>query len=184
LGVVARPNFPEHDRVLGIDPGTAVTGFGVILRTGMDDVRLVECGAIRTSINRGLPQRIREIFEAVGELVDRHRPVTVAVERVFQGKNARSALTLGHSRGAAILAVALRDIEIAEYAPRQIKKAVTGVGNATKEQVGFMVMRHLRLGEPPSPADAADGVAVALCHSMIGGPSPRILRSSPMEVRP
>ena len=93
----------------------------------------------------------------------------MAVEEVFQGRNVRSALTLGHARGAVVLAASLADVEVAEYAPRQIKKAVVGTGNATKDQVAFMVMRHLRLTEAPKPADAADGVAIALCHSMIGG---------------
>ena len=168
MGVPGGPSPDGAVRVLGIDPGTAVTGFGVIARRDIHDVRLVECGAIRTSAGQSLALRIREIFEAVTELIERYRPATMAVEEVFQGKNARSALTLGHARGAIILAASLQDVHVAEYAPRQIKKAVVGTGNATKDQVGFMTMRHLRLSEPPSPADAADGVAVALCHSMIG----------------
>ena len=90
------------------------------------------------------------------------------VEDVFQGKNVQSALKLGHARGAILLAAALGEIPIAEYSPREIKKAVVGNGNATKEQVGFMVQQQLRLKDPPSPADAADGVAVALCHCVMG----------------
>jgi crossover junction endodeoxyribonuclease RuvC len=88
---------------------------------------------------------------------------------VFQGKNVRSALTLGHARGAILLAAALQDLPIAEYSPREIKKAVVGTGDATKEQVGYMVQRHLRLKSPPAPADAADGAAVALCHCFVSG---------------
>jgi crossover junction endodeoxyribonuclease RuvC len=154
--------------VLGVDPGTAVTGFGVVSRLGVGDVRLVECGVIRTSAGEPLAQRIREIYLEIEALLDRHRPFAVSVENVFQGKNAKSALTLGHARGAILLAAALRGLPIAEYAPREVKKAVVGTGDATKEQVGFMVKQQLRLREAPSPADAADGVAAALCHCLMG----------------
>jgi len=154
--------------VLGIDPGTAVTGYGVVRRRGGGGVSLVECGVIRTSQREPLPQRIREIFEGVDALLVRHRPYAVSVEDVFQGKNARSALTLGHARGAILLAASLRGVPIAEYAPRQVKKAVVGTGSATKEQVAFMVKQQLRLSEAPAPADAADGVAAALAHCVIG----------------
>jgi crossover junction endodeoxyribonuclease RuvC len=93
----------------------------------------------------------------------------MVVEDVFQGKNVRSALTLGHARGAILLAGALKNLTIAEYSPREIKKAVVGTGSATKDQVGFMVQKHLRLKNPPSPADAADGVAAALCYCFVSG---------------
>jgi crossover junction endodeoxyribonuclease RuvC len=123
---------------------------------------------IRTSPSEPLAIRIREIYDAVVELIDRHRPAAVSVEDVFHGKNAQSALKLGHARGAILLAAAHHDLIIAEYAPRQIKNAVVGTGNATKDQVGFMVKQQLRLKEAPAPADAADGVAAALCHCLIG----------------
>ena len=123
---------------------------------------------IRTSASRPLATRIREIYDGVLGLIDRHEPFALSVEEVFHGKNAKSALTLGHARGAILLAAAHRDLVIAEYAPRQIKKAVVGTGNASKDQVGFMVKQQLRLAEEPKPADAADGVAAALCHCMIG----------------
>ncbi|HSM60510.1 MAG TPA: crossover junction endodeoxyribonuclease RuvC [Longimicrobiales bacterium] len=154
--------------VLGIDPGTAVTGYGVVARRGPGAVSLLECGVIRTSPGEPLAGRIREIFEEVEKLLERHHPAAVAVESVFQGKNARSALTLGHARGAILLAAALRDLPIAEYTPGEIKKAVVGTGQATKEQVGFMVMQQLRLREAPAPADAGDGVATALAHCLLG----------------
>tara|TARA_B100000945_G_scaffold123910_1_gene98374 strand:- start:95 stop:448 length:354 start_codon:yes stop_codon:yes gene_type:complete len=112
--------------------------------------------------------RIREIYDAVFALIGRHEPDAVSVETVFQGKNAQSALKLGHARGAILLAAAHHEVMIAEYAPRQIKKAVTGTGNATKDQVGFMVQQQLKLKKIPTPADAADGVAAALCHCMVG----------------
>ena len=154
--------------VLGIDPGTAVTGYGVVTRAALGAVVLRECGVIKTSPELPLFERIRDIYDATVVLIDRHRPFAVSVEDVFQGKNAQSALKLGHARGAILLAVAHAGVELAEYAPREIKKAVVGNGNATKEQVGYMVQQHLRLKTPPSPADAADGVAAALCHCMIG----------------
>jgi crossover junction endodeoxyribonuclease RuvC len=154
--------------VLGIDPGTAATGYGVVQVHGRSRVSLVECGVIRTSPGEPLPTRIREIYDAVSSLIERHRPAVVSVEDVFHGKNAQSALKLGHARGAILLAAAHHDLMIAEYAPRQIKKAVVGTGNATKDQVGFMVKEQLRLREIPTPSDAADGVAAALCHCLIG----------------
>jgi crossover junction endodeoxyribonuclease RuvC len=154
--------------ILGVDPGTAVTGFGVVRRLAAGGVSLVECGVIRTSSGRPLPDRIREIYLEIAGLIERHQPFAMSVENVFQGKNARSALTLGHARGAILLAGALKDLPIAEYAPREIKKAVVGTGNATKDQVGFMVKQQLRLKEAPTPADASDGVAAALAHCLMG----------------
>jgi len=155
-------------RILGIDPGTAITGFGVVERRPDRSVRLLECGVIRTSAGEPLSDRIREVHDGVVGLIDRHRPHTMSVEDVFQGRNVRSALTLGHARGVIILAGSLGDVEIAEYTPAEIKKAVVGHGSATKQQVGFMVMKQLRLKEAPTPADAADGVAAALCHCLKG----------------
>lgn len=165
---MARPERTDQVLVLGIDPGTAVTGYGVVARRGDGAVSLVECGVIRTSAGRPLAERIKEIYLGIDVLLDRHRPFAVSVENVFQGKNVHSALTLGHARGAILLAAALRELIIAEYAPREIKKAVVGTGNATKEQVAFMVKHQLRLKEAPSPADASDGVAAALCHCLVG----------------
>jgi crossover junction endodeoxyribonuclease RuvC len=145
-----------------------VTGYGVVARAAGGAVTLRECGVIRTSSGRALSERIREIYDATRDLIERHRPFAVSVEDVFQGKNVQSALKLGHARGAILLAAAHAEVTIAEYAPRQIKKAVVGNGNATKDQVGFMVQRQLMLKEAPSPADAADGVAAALCHCLMG----------------
>lgn len=162
------PLSPDARVVLGIDPGTAVTGYGVVARTPDGRVRLLECGVIRTSSGKALPERIREVHDGVEELLDRHRPHAAAVEDVFQGKNVRSALTLGHARGAILVAITRREVALAEYTAPEIKKAVAGTGKATKEQVAYMVQQLLRLKEPPSPHDAADGVAAALCHCMIG----------------
>lgn len=154
--------------VLGVDPGTAITGYGVVrVRHGTPPV-LVECGVIRTRAREPLPDRVRTIFEGVCEILDRTRPDVLSVERVFQGKNAHSALTLGHARGAILLAGSLREVRIAEYSAREIKKAVTGHGGATKDQVAFMVQQQLRLKTRPTPSDAADGVAAALSHCLLG----------------
>jgi crossover junction endodeoxyribonuclease RuvC len=151
-------------RVVGIDPGTSATGYGVLERSSEGRIALLECGVFRTSARTPLYRRIREIYEGIDRVIESFAPDVVSVEAVFQGKNARSALVLGHARGAILLAASLRDIEIAEYAPREIKKAVVGRGSATKEQVAYMVQERLRLKAPPSPSDAADGVAAALCH--------------------
>lgn len=155
--------------VLGVDPGTAVTGYGVVVRRSDGMLGLRECGVLRTSPSRTLAERLRDLFSGMQELVERFQPGAVAVEDVFQGKNVRSALTLGHTRGAILLAAALVEVPVAEYTPREVKKAVVGRGDATKDQVAFMVQKHLRLKAPPEPADAADGVALALCHWLMEG---------------
>ncbi|HZD03644.1 MAG TPA: crossover junction endodeoxyribonuclease RuvC [Longimicrobiales bacterium] len=158
----------EPEVILGIDPGTACTGYGVVARASGGAVSLMECGVIRTSAADPLAHRVRDIYEGIVDLIDRHRPVAVSVEDVYHGRNAHTALTLGHTRGVILLAAALRDVPIAEYTAVEIKKAVVGTGKATKGQVGFMVQQQLRLKTAPTPSDAADGVAAALCHCMAG----------------
>jgi crossover junction endodeoxyribonuclease RuvC len=148
--------------VLGIDPGTAVTGYGVVALEGRTTT-LVECGVIRTTARDPLPTRLHEVHEGVRELIARHRPDTMAIEDVFFAKNVRTTVVLGHARGVILLAAQQAGLVIHEYPPAEIKKAITGRGAATKEQVQFMVARLLRLKHPPQPADAADGVAAALC---------------------
>lgn len=150
--------------ILGIDPGTAVTGYGVV-RVGRSP-ELVECGVIRTKADRPLPERLREIAEGVRELLVRHRPAAMAVEDVFYARNVRTTLVLGHARGVILLAGAEAGIEIHEYPPSEIKKAVVGNGAATKDQVQFMLTKLLRLKSAPHPADASDGVAAALTCAM------------------
>lgn len=154
--------------VLGVDPGTAITGYGVVARDRAGTVTLRECGVIRTGARAGLPERLRDIYEGIVEVMERHKPDAVAVEGVFYGKNPRTAVVLGHARGAILLAAALRQLDVAEYPPAEVKSAVVGTGRATKDQVGFMVAKLLKLREAPKPADAADGVAVALCHCFRG----------------
>lgn len=148
--------------VLGIDPGTAVTGFGVVAFDGRTP-SLVECGVIRTNARDPLPQRLHEVHQGITELIARHRPDTLSVEDVFYAKNVRTTVVLGHARGVILLAAQQASLTIHEYPPSEIKKAITGRGSATKEQVQFMVTRLLRLKSAPQPADAADGVAAALC---------------------
>jgi crossover junction endodeoxyribonuclease RuvC len=153
--------------ILGIDPGTAVTGYGVV-RAGAQQGQhtLVECGVIRTRADRPLPERLKDISDGVRELLARHRPDAMAVEDVFYARNVRTTLVLGHARGVILLAGAEAGIPIHEYPPAEIKKAVVGTGAATKTQVQFMVTKLLRLKSAPQPADAADGVAAALTCAM------------------
>lgn len=154
--------------VLGIDPGTAHTGYGVVKGDGLGGglVSLVECGVIRTRPRDPLPARLREIFEGVQELIARHRPDALSVEDVFYAKNVRTTVVLGHARGVVLLAGEQAGIEIHEIPPAEIKKAVVGTGAATKEQVQFMLTRLLKLKSVPQPSDAADGVAAALACLM------------------
>lgn len=150
-------------RVLGVDPGSRATGYGVIERRGRS-LRLVECGVIRTEPGSDLTRRLIEIHTGLLELIDRLAPESVALEGIFAGRNARTAMLLGHARGVAVLAAALRDLPVHEYPPAEVKKTVVGTGRATKHQVGFMVRQHLSLADVPRPSDAADGCAIALCH--------------------
>jgi crossover junction endodeoxyribonuclease RuvC len=152
--------------VLGIDPGTAATGYGVVRGGGAALPTLVECGVIRTKARDPLTSRLREIFEGVGELIERHRPDALSVEDVFYAKNVRTTVVLGHARGVILLAAELAGVPVNEFAPAEIKKAVVGTGAATKEQVQFMLTRLLRLKSVPQPSDAADGVAAALACLM------------------
>lgn len=158
-------------KILGVDPGTAVTGYGVVALEGGGAVSLVECGVIRTDRHLPMPQRLQDIFEGLGEVMDRHDPDAVAVEGVFYGRNVRTTVALGQARGVILLAGATRRLAVHEYSPAEVKNAITGTGRASKEQVQFMVQRLLKLSAAPTPADAADGVAVALAHCFSGVPA-------------
>lgn len=151
-------------RVLGIDPGTAVTGYGVVEPANGRPGRLLECGVIRTHPRQELWHRLDTIFTGVSELIAHHRPTALALESIFYAKNVRTTVTLGHARGVILLAAARAGLDIAEFPPATVKKSVVGVGGAAKPQVGYMVQRLLNLQRPPSPSDAADGVAVALTY--------------------
>ena len=152
--------------VLGIDPGTAVTGYGVVKGDRSLPPKLIECGVIRTRPRDTLPQRLKEIHAGVVELIERHRPDAMSIEDVFYARNVRTTIVLGHARGVILLAGEESGVEIFEYPPAEIKKAIVGTGGATKQQVAFMVARLLRLKTAPEPSDAADGVAAALSHVM------------------
>jgi len=153
--------------VLGIDPGTAVTGYGIVRKEGRNPLTLVECGVIRTRPRDALPQRLAEIHDGVVELIRRHKPSVLSIEDVFYARNVRTTVVLGHARGVILLAGAHAGLEIHEYPPSEIKKAVAGTGAATKLQIQFMVMRLLRLKSAPQPSDAADGVAAALAYALM-----------------
>jgi crossover junction endodeoxyribonuclease RuvC len=149
-------------RILGIDPGSRVTGFGVIDVAG-NRVTYVASGCVRTA-DGSLPERLKTIFEGISEVVRSYQPLEMAIENVFMQKNAASALKLGQARGAAICAVVTQAIDVHEYSPTQIKQAVVGRGHADKTQVQHMVTALLKLPEIPQ-ADAADALACAICHS-------------------
>ena len=151
----------ERRRILGIDPGSRLTGFGVLDFDG-DRPTYVTSGTVR-SPDGTFSERLKRIFVSVGDIVDEYRPDIVAIESVFMARNAGSALKLGHARSAALCATFAYDVEVFEYAPREIKQAVVGTGSASKEQVQHMVVSLLRLDGIPSN-DAADALAAALCH--------------------
>ncbi len=150
--------------VLGVDPGTQVTGYGVVAQNDAGRRALIECGIIRPTPDRSLAERLLEIYEGVSTVIERTRPDVLCVEGVFYGRNVKTTVILGHARSAAMLAAAARAIPVAEYAPAEVKNSIVGTGKAAKDQVAFMVQKHLALVEPPSPPDAADAVALALCH--------------------
>ena len=148
--------------ILGVDPGSHATGYGVI-STG-PVVRMLGGGVIRAARNAPLADRLLAIYTELTEVIDRFNPTGMAVEDLFNAKNARSSLILGHARGVILLAGATAGIAVAEYAPREVKKALTGNGAASKEQVRFMVMRLLAISDPP-PLDQSDALAVALAYA-------------------
>jgi len=156
--------------VLGVDPGTRITGYAII-RKGGGRVRALEFGAIRTG-PEGMPGRLAIIYEGIVALIRKFSPDEFAIETAFYGKNAQSALKLGHARGVSILAAVLAGMPTSEYSPREVKKAVTGSGSASKQQVRFMVQQILGLPSSeasggkrtPGVYDASDALAVALCH--------------------
>jgi crossover junction endodeoxyribonuclease RuvC len=147
------------------------------------ETRLLECGVIRPRRELDLTHRLVEIHEALLELIDRLAPSCLAVEGVYAGHNPRTSMVLGHARGVVVLAGALRGLEVLDYPPAEVKKTVVGNGRATKQQVGLMVQEHLRLETPPTPADAADGCAIALCHALQAD-APRPPSSSVSYARP
>ena len=148
--------------ILGIDPGSRKTGFGII-RIDRKQPVYVSSGTIRLPVKEPLSVRLRVLFESLSEIIDTHRPTVAAIESVFMAKSADSALKLGHARGAAMVACVINELAVFEYAARQIKQSVVGTGAASKQQVQHMVTVLLGLSAAPA-VDAADGLAAALCH--------------------
>ena len=149
--------------ILGIDPGSRITGYGLIQEV-QGKIEYIDSGCIRTSLSGNLSQKLLEIYNGICHLMDKYGPSEVAIEQVFMHKNPSSALKLGHARGVAMVAAASHKVQISEYAPREIKQTVVGYGAAEKDQVNHMVVCLLTLNNAPQ-SDAADALAVAICHS-------------------
>lgn len=150
--------------VIGIDPGTALTGFGIVEETANGQLASIHYGAIETSANQPLEKRLQKIYQDLSQILNLHRPQTGAVEKLFFQRNVRTAMSVGQARGVTMLALAEAGVKVAEYTPMEVKQAVTGYGGADKNQVQQMVRTILSLNETPQPDDVADALAVAICH--------------------
>ena len=150
--------------VIGIDPGTAITGYGLVREEQNGALTVVDYGVIQTPAQMPMPQRLLQLYRELKEITLLHRPDSGAVEKLFFQKNVRTAISVGQGRGVAILALAEAEMPIAEYTPLEIKQAISGYGKADKSQMQYMVKVLLDLDEIPKPDDAADALAVAVCH--------------------
>jgi len=150
--------------IMGIDPGIAILGFALISYEG-NKFKVIHYGAITTKSELGMPKRLNCIFSALTELINKYKPEAFAIEELFFNKNVKTALTVAHARGIAILSASISNIPIFEYTPLQVKQAVVGYGRADKKQVQQMVKVLLNLKEVPKPDDVADALAVAICHA-------------------
>jgi crossover junction endodeoxyribonuclease RuvC len=148
---------------LGVDPGTALLGFGVV--EAISDPELIDYGVIATPSNVSMPERLSTLFDEMNVLLDRYRPDVLAVEQLFFARNVTTAIAVGQARGVVLLAAAKAGVPVAEYSPSEVKHAVVGYGKADKAQIQEMVRIILNMPELPKPDDAADALAVALCHS-------------------
>lgn len=156
---------PTLERVvIGVDPGTAITGYGVVGQTSNGNFELLVCGVIRTDVADPMHLRLLELYQDFVALLHEFVPTELAIEKLFFGRNVTTAITVGQARGVVLLASAQHGLTVAEYTPAEVKQAITGYGNAEKRQIQEMVQLILDLPELPQPDDAADGVAVALCH--------------------
>lgn len=151
--------------ILGIDPGLATTGWGII-ETKNNQQKVIKYGTIKTKPNKNLPLRLQQLHQEILSLITQHKPDRMAVEKVFFGSNAKSALMVGQARGVVLLCAAQKNLSVNEYAPLQIKIAITSYGRAEKDQMQKMVKILLKLKKIPQPDDAADALAVALCDSV------------------
>lgn len=150
-------------RILGVDPGTVVTGFGILQKDGTG-YEVIDFGCVKLSPKEDFPNRLKKIYDELSLVIDRYQPDEFAIEDLFYAENAKVALKMGHARGVAILAAVNHQIPTSEYSPREIKQAVVGNGGASKEQVQRMIQQLLKLQQPPEPIDASDALAVAICH--------------------
>ena len=151
--------------ILGIDPGTAITGYGIIHALGGNRYALVDYGSIRTPAKLPMPERLELLYRGVQQLLTTHQPSQVAIEKLFFNRNITTALPVGQARGVLLLAAAQQKLPIAEYTPLQVKQAVVGYGRAEKEQIKYMVARLLKMKAPPKNDDAADALAIAITHA-------------------
>ena len=149
--------------ILGIDPGLVQTGYGLIKING-EKKEVLDYGIISPDAKSNLSNRLQTIYNDIIEIIERFKPNTVAVEEVFYGKNVKSALLLGHARGVAMVSASKYNIPVFEYSAKKVKQAITGNGNAHKEQVKFMIMKDLNLKNFNAPIDASDALAIAICH--------------------
>lgn len=150
-------------RVMGIDPGTIVTGYGVVEEVS-NSLSLVDYGTVAGGRKEYFPDRLKKIYDGLSKVIKKHKPDHISVEKVFFGKSVKAAIKIGEGRGVAILCAALAEIPLSEYSPTVIKKSVVGVGSAQKIQVQEMVRVILNLPKPPEPFDSADALAIAICH--------------------
>ncbi len=151
-------------RIIGIDPGTAITGWGVVEGDGQQ-LQMVACGVVTTPAHTPLPSRLQTIYHSLTDIISAQQPESAAIEELFFSRNVTTALSVGHGRGVAMLALANANLPITEYKPLEVKQAVTGHGGADKQQMQQMVKLLLNLAEAPRPDDAADALAVAICHA-------------------
>jgi crossover junction endodeoxyribonuclease RuvC len=149
---------------IGIDPGTAITGYGLVRELADGSLKVVEFGVIQTSPKQPMPARLVQLYQELKQVISLHEPQSGAVEKLFFARNVRTALSVGQARGIALLALAESGVAVDEYSPNEIKQAVAGYGGAEKMQVQMMVQALLDLDQIPQPDDAADALAVAICH--------------------
>lgn len=150
--------------ILGLDPGTATTGYGVIRMINFK-ISCVAYGAIITKPDMAMPERLQVIYDDLGQIIHQYHPDEVAVEKLFFGRNATTGITVGQARGVLLLRLAQEGLTIGEYTPMQVKQALVGYGHADKKQIQYMVQNFLKLPELPKPDDAADALAIAICHA-------------------
>ena len=164
-------------RILGIDPGTAILGYGILDHQG-NQFKLVDYGCVRTEAGTPLPERLHIIYQELDEIIRTYRPDTMAVEELFFCNNVTTAISVGHARGVVLLLGKMHELPLGEYTPLQVKQGVTGYGKAEKKQVQEMVKLILSMKKIPRPDDAADALAVAICHGHSSGGLGKILRGT------